>query len=288
MKILIIGASGLVGGELFRQAKKDNTVLGTYNSFKLSDLVPLDITNSFNVKKIFTDFKPDVVINPAAMADVEGCEKNPELCRRINLDGVKNIADSAKQNSIPFVFFSSDYIFDGLNGPYKEEDIANPLNVYGQVKFEMENYIKSNLSKYLIVRTCNVFGWEAQGKNFVVRLINNLKEKKRMSIVNDQFGSPTYAKVLSKAVLHLVLNQKIGTYHVAGKDTLDRFTFSKLIAQVFELDSNLIVPIATTQIDQAAKRPMKGGLKVDKVQAILPFPLLTAKEGLEQMKKEKQ
>lgn len=289
MKILIIGASGLVGGSLYKEfSKNGHQVAGTYNHFPLPGLLNLDITNKQEVERIIKETKPDWVLHPAAYADVEGCEKNPELCYKINWQGVKNVVDSAKQNKASFVFFSTDYIFDGKSGPYKEDDQPNPLSVYAKVKFEMENYIKQNLEKYLIIRTANVFGWEPQGKNFVVRLIKSLNEGKKLNIVTDQIGSPTYVGILTKTIVYLVEKGCSGIYNVTGSEALDRYHFALLIAQVFNLKKDLIRPTTTDKINQTAKRPTKGGLRIDKVQKILPFKLPNAREGLEMMRRETQ
>ncbi len=292
MRVLIIGASGLVGNSLLNCFSKTNhTVLGTYNNYPLKNLVKLDITNLLEVEKVIAEFKPDVIINPAAFADVDGCEKNPQLCRLINFDGVKNVVDStknsAKQNVPLFVFFSTDYIFDGKNGPYSEEDQPNPINVYGQAKLDMENYIKSNLDRFLIIRTANVYGWENQMKNFVIKLINNLKQGKEVVAFTDQFGSPTYVQNLSHAVNYLVEKQFKGIYNVAGGQVINRFDFAKIICDVFKLNNDLIIPITTEKLNQAAKRPVMGGLKVDKVSRILPFAMLNCKEGLDKMREER-
>lgn len=288
MKVLIIGASGLVGGALVSEFfKGKHQVLGTYNNFSLPGLVKLDFNQKKEVEKIVVDFKPETLLLPAAYASVDACEKNPELCYKINWQGAKNVIDICKSHKIPFLFFSTDYIFDGKSGPYKEEDKPNPQNVYGKVKLEMENYIKGSLQKYLIIRTANVFGWEKQGKNFVVRLIKDLKEGKRIPVVTDQIGSPTYVGSLARVVRFLVEGSAQGIFHVAGKEVLSRFDFALLVAQVFDLDKNLIQGITTDKISQAAKRPLKGGLKVDKVEGILPFPLLRAREGLEEMRKDR-
>lgn len=285
MKILIIGASGLVGGGLYREfGKNGHQVTGTYNHFPLPGLLKLDITDKQEVERIINQVKPDWVLHPAAYADVEGCEKNPELCYKINWQGVKNVVDCAKQNNASFVFFSTDYIFDGKSGPYKEDDQPNPLSVYAKVKLEMENYIKKTLNNYLIVRTANVFGWEPQGKNFVVKLIKSLTEGKKLSIVTDQIGSPTYVGILTKTIVYLVEKGCSGVYNVTGSQALDRYHFALLIARVFRLNKDLIRPTTTDKINQAAKRPLKAGLKIDKVQKILPFRLPNAREGLEMMK----
>lgn len=289
MRILVVGASGLVGGNLYQRflINKNHILVGTYHHYKLPHLIPLDITQGKEVTRIISEFKPEVVLHPAAYADVDGCEKNPQLCHEINNVGVRNVIDACGKVNSLFVFFSSDYVFDGKNGPYREEDKTKPLSVYGRVKLEIENYLQKKHPNHLIIRTCGIFGREAQGKNFVVRLIDKLKNGQEVSVVTDQQGSPTYVKSLTSAVSFLVENGYKGLYHVTGRTVLMRFEFARLIAEVFKLDQNLIKPITTDQIQQTAKRPMLGGLVIDKVQKILPFKLLSAREGLEEMRGEK-
>ncbi len=284
MKILIIGASGLVGEELYRQCKKTHQTLGTYNNHKLPQLMKLDITDKSEVDKLIGNFQPQVVIISAYYADVDGCEKNPALCKKINYIGVKNAVDGAVKNGALPIFFSSDYIFDGKNGPYQENDKPRPLNIYGRYKLKMEEYIKKSCDKYLIVRTCNVFGWEKQAKNFVIRLVDKLKRKETVSVVFDQFGTPTYAPNLVQALLYLAENKHLGTFHLAGKNTMSRLDFGRLISKVFKLDQTLIKPITTNKLNQPANRPLLAGLNTDKASKVLPFPLLSALQGLATMK----
>lgn len=285
MKILIIGASGLVGNALYHQFKiKGHDVIGTYNRYKIDPFISFDITNDREVEKTIKEISPDVILNPAAYAYVDGCEENPDLCRRINVGGVSNVIKTIQGTKTKFVFFSTDYIFDGENGPYKEEDTPNPINLYGKLKLEMEEYIKSHLDRYLIIRTANVFGWEKQGKNFVVKLIHNLKKGQEMEIVNDQKGNPTYAPQLSEAIYILLSEEKQGIYHVAGKSVIDRYSFSKEIADVFNLNPLLLKPVTTRELGQKVKRPLNGGLIVEKVQKELPFTLYSSYEALCKMK----
>lgn len=294
MKILIIGASGLVGGYLKKEFQKNgHQVVGTYNQFSSPFLFPLDITQKKRVEKLVVKTAPNWILLPAAYADVDGCEKNQALCYQINWQGIKNVVDTAKKNNLPLVFFSTDYIFSGQKGPYQEEDPPNPLNYYGKLKLNMEKYIKKHLKHYLIIRTANVFGWEKQAKNFVVRLLKNCPSKKNpvqkaksLLVVTDQIGTPTYAGVLAKAVRFLVEKNYQGVYHIAGSQTINRYQFAVLVAKVFNLDKKFIKPTTTSQINQIALRPKKGGLKIDKVQKILPFKLPDAKKGLKMMKKE--
>lgn len=288
--VLIVGASGLLGSKLFNAFSKDENCLtfGTYFSNKAKNQVYLDITNEKSVKKIIEKYDPDCVICPAANPNVEYCEESPEETRKTNVLGIKNIIDNIKSKpNVKFVYFSSEYVFDGESGPYSEEDEPHPINEYGKQKLEVENIIKENLNNYLIIRTTVVYGWERKGKNFVIRVIKNLKNNKIMRVPSDQISSPTYANNMADAVKELVDKDRVGIYNLVGSDIMDRYEFAKNIADIFNLNYNLIIPVSTKELKQKAPRPLNAGLKIEKAKKELDTKLVGVKEGLELMKNEK-
>jgi dTDP-4-dehydrorhamnose reductase len=287
MRTLIIGASGCVGGILLNDFAKLGAVRGTYCAHPWGDLVHLDMTNPAQVRQVLDDFQPDLVLQPAAQPNVDGCEENPADSHRVNVGGTRNVVEALRGSSAKYVFFSSDYIFDGKAGPYREDDPPNPIQVYGRHKLEAERLIRERLDNFLIVRVHGVFGWERQGKNFVVRLVQSLSEGKTMAVPSDQIGSPTYAPNLSNALRELIEKDKRGVYHLVGTTVIDRYSFARLIARVFELDEKLIVPKTTAELKQKAARPLKSGLRVDKAQRDLSSRLWSAEEALLHMRKSK-
>lgn len=284
MTALIIGASGCLGGILYQDFKKLGPVVGTYCGHAWGDLVHLDVTDATEVRRVLTESRPNVVLHCGALTHVDGCEEKPDVSQRINVEGTRNVVEAIRNTGVKYVFFSSDYVFDGKAGPYREEDATNPIQVYGRHKLDAERIIKNRLTKYLILRVHGVFGWERQGKNFVQRLIENLRAGKNATIPNDQFGSPTYAPNLSEALQELVRKDMRGIYHLTGTTVLDRYAFSCLIAKVFELDEKLIIPKTTAELNQKAPRPLKSGLLVEKAKRELKTRLWSTEEALRHMK----
>ena len=287
MKILVIGASGLVGNALFRAFASKHEIIGTFSAHPIGNLIRLDITNKAEVEGIFRRFMPDVVLLSAGLTNVELCEERQDLCQKINVEGTKNVVECIANLPAKLVFFSSDYIFDGRNGPYSETDTPNPINVYGLAKLEAETLIRNELKNYLIIRSTVIYGWEPQAKNFIMSLLKNVELGKEMRVPNDQIGTPTYAINLAEIVKELVERNKIGIYNVAGCDPVSRYDFALVAADVFGLNKRLIVPVSTVELNQRAKRPLRAGLKIDKVCREVSTEPVGAREGLELMKNEK-
>lgn len=287
MRVLIIGASGLVGNGLLQTFRAEDRfeTKGTYFTFPSGDLSALDLRNTREVEDLFNGFKPGIVLLPAFSANVDHCEENPEETRRTNVDGALNIIARVKRTGLKLVYFSSDYIFDGQKGPYKENDPPNPINEYGRQKLEVERAIQGTLDDHLIIRTTVVYGWEKRGKNFVMNLINRLNKKEKVKVPFDQIGTPTYVDDLARAVTTLVKLDKKGVFNVAGRDLLGRLEFAKIAADVFGLDVNLIMPVSTEELHQKAKRPLNAGMIIDKCERETGIRLLGAREGLEAMKR---
>lgn len=287
MRVFIVGASGFVGRIMFEYLSREYETHGSFYSNPVKRLIHLDMTDLKAVKDILTSLKPDVIIHPAANPNVEYCEEHPKETWQVNVEGSRNIIETAREIGVKFVYFSSDYVFDGTNGPYSEDDVPNPINEYGLQKLAVEKLIKNYLEKYLIIRITVVYGWESRDKNFVMGLIKNLKNGDFMKVPYDQIGSPTYANNMIQAVKELIEADKTGIYHVAGTDVMDRYTFAKNVAEIFELDENLLIPVTTNQLNQKAKRPLKAGMKVDKVQKDVSIRLMSVRDGLEDMKNTK-
>jgi dTDP-4-dehydrorhamnose reductase len=282
---LIIGASGQVGSSLYKKISDLSVdVVGTYMSHPVNGLEYLDIRDEISVKNLITRVNPDFVCVPASLTNVDYCELHPDESRKINVQGLKNIADAVKEISSDLIYFSSDYVFDGINGPYLESDMPNPICEYGKQKLIAEKYIENTLKKFLICRTTVVYSWEIQGKNFVQRLIRTLRDGMSIKVPADQIGTPTYAPNLAEAVIHLIDNNKYGAFNVAGPDLLSRYEFAKIIAKEFGLNENLIQGIETKYLNQPAKRPLNGGLVITKLQENSDIEMIGCINGLRLMK----
>lgn len=285
MRILIIGASGFVGGTLFHDFAESHEVFGTYCHTPQSHLHLLDITNKASVERLLSTLNPEVVVQPAAQPWVDFCEQQPEESYKINVQGAMNIIDWCAAHQKRYVFLSTDYVFDGKEGPYSEDALCNPLNVYGKHKLLVEEAIKKTLGNLgLIIRTTTVYGWEAAGKNFVQKFIKALTEGKEFVVPHDQFATPTYVGDLSRAILALIEAQKSGIYHAAGPEYLSRLEFSEIVADIFSLPRSLIKGISTKELQQAAQRPLAGGFKKTKIEHELGLRFQSPREALFLMK----
>lgn len=288
MRIFIVGASGFIGRIFFGYMSKEHETYGSFYLNPFKGLIYLDMTDQKAVKEILVSLKPDVIIHPAGNPNVEYCEEHKKETWHVNIEGSRNLIEIARDIGAKLVYFSSDYVFDGTNGPYSEDDVPNPINEYGLQKLAVEELIKNYLDNYLIIRINAVYGWELRGKNFVMGLIKKLKNGDFMKVPCDQIGSPTYANNMIQAVKELIEANKTDIYNVSGTDVMDRYTFAKNAADIFELDKSLLIPVNTDELGQKAKRPLKAGLRVDKVQKDISMRLMNVREGLEEMKNTEQ
>lgn len=285
MRVLIIGASGFVGNETYTAFHENHEVFGTYCKTVVSGMIKLDITNKEEVERVLQTIQPDAIIQPAAQPWVDFCEQQPEESEKINLIGAKNIIDWCEKNNAYYLFISTDYVFDGENGPYEETAATNPINVYGKHKLQVEQYALQKLQSSCIARTTTVYGWETAGKNFVAKFIKALEEGKESPVVNDQYATPTFVKDLAHAILRLTEEKKTGIYHTAGPECMSRMEFAEKIAILFQLNKNLIKPISTEELKQPAKRPRKGGLICKKIEQELNITFKAQFDALQEMKK---
>ena len=285
-KILVVGASGLVGNALMSEFAPHHNTTGTFcKSGGNPNLIHLDLRDRTEVRSVLLRIHPDVILCSAAEPNVELCEIDPAGTRQINVTGLQTLIEDAAEIGAGFVYFSSEYVFDGINGPYSENDARNPLNEYGRQKAECERMIAGQLNRYIIGRVSGVYGWEKRRKNFVVRLIDSLGSGHPVKVPYDQIITPTYAPSLARSVRHLVENGNWGLIHLSGSLALFRTDFAHLIATVFDLDASLVVPTATSELKLHAARPRSAGLAADKAQTLLDFPVVGPREGLELMKK---
>lgn len=288
MNVLVLGASGLVGGYLLSHVKERWwKAVGTSFSQRDPNLVTLDLRDEDSLARLIEREMPSVIFHPAANANVEFCEEHPEETRRVNIVPVKTLIRILRDADIRYVYFSSDYVFDGERGPYREEDTPNPLSEYARQKLECEKIILSGLPNALIIRTTGVYGWERQGKNFIVRLLQSLARGEKVETLTDLIGSPSYASDVAQATIELSEKAPGGIYHVSGPQLMNRLDLSKIACEVFGLDQRLLVPSTTADLKLKAKRPLKAGMIVTKAQSLISFPLRRPREGLEAMKLEK-
>lgn len=282
MRVLIVGASGFVGSAL--RAVFGSDTVGTYWNHAEDSLRQLDIRDAAAVNRLVRELRPELVIHPAAQPNVDWCDDHTQESYDVNVRGTRNVAEACRAAGARYVFFSTDYIFDGSHGPYREDATPGALNVYGQHKLESERLIAGLLDDYAIVRVCWVYGIEKQGKNFIMGLLDKGRRGVAMQVPSDQWGNPTYGENLAAAVRELALSSRRGVYHVVGPEHVSRFAFAKLACDVFGIDPSFLRPRCTSELGQRASRPLRGGLDTGKARAVLATPLLNPRDGLESMK----
>lgn len=285
MKIFLIGASGFIGGHLVKSFSAAGwEVNGSCFRHREEGLVQLDITDRQRLLRVLKEYSPEVVCLPAAIPNVEYCEGHPSETDRTNVEGTRNVAHACKEIGARLVFFSSDYVFDGEDGPYSEDAPPNPISVYGRQKLAGERIVRKLLDDWLITRVTVVYGVERSGKNFVARLIKSLEKRREVKAPIDQVGSPTYAENLSEMVRALVEKGVGGVFNVCGPKLMDRFTFACLAAEVFGLDPSGIRPVTTAELGQKARRPLRAGMETAKIEQTVDVRPLGPEEGLMAMK----
>ena len=294
MRVLITGVHGLLGQKLA-------LILGaeTQWTLLLTDLAPrtffinerfdyqqLDITARADVKSLVAAFKPDIIINAAAMTDVDGCETDRVLAYSINVDGLKNLIIAARRiDGCRVVQVSTDYIFDGNAPPYNEHSRPAPLSYYGKSKLAAENALISSAVEGLIVRTQVLYGtgYEVR-QNFVAWVISQFEKGKPFAVVDDQIGNPTLADDVAYGILKLLERRCLGIYHVSGPEALDRFAFAVKIGDVFAFDQALLSRTTSAEIGQAANRPKDSTFITLKFESECNWRLANAVQGLERLR----
>jgi dTDP-4-dehydrorhamnose reductase len=285
-KAVVFGASGLIGSHLLRIGRqRGDQVIGTTFRQDVPDLLTVDVTERAAMAALIAEYRPKVVFFPAATPNVDLCEAEPALTRRTNVDAVRTVAEIAAEYECFVVFYSTDYLFDGSEGPYEEADPINPINEYGRQKQDAEDALREVLpDAHLIIRTTVVYGQERQGKNFLTRLIRTVRQGESLRVPDDQIGNPTLVDDLAEASWTLADMRAAGTYNVVGPDWIDRCAFAQEAARVFGLETELIHPVNTAELGQTAPRPLRAGLRPEKAQALLGRSLVGMTEGLHRVR----
>ncbi len=292
IRILITGSNGLLGQKLVEvlepnagfQLLATSRGANRIEQIKDFDYRSVDITDQRQIEKVFADFQPDVVINTAAMTNVDACENDKEQCWAMNVDAVQYLIDACIQYDVHLVHLSTDFVFDGENGPYRESDQPAPLSYYGQSKYEAEQrIIKSKLTKCAIVRTIIVYGVgeNLSRSNIVLWAKGALEGGQPLNIVDDQFRAPTLAEDLAIACLLIAEKQASGIYHISGKDQMSILELVQRVAKFFNLSTDNISPAKSSDFKQAAKRPPVTGFVLKKANEELGYEPRSFEEGLE-------
>ena len=290
LRILITGSNGMLGQKIVYGLinRKDvlliATAIGPNRVHKKDGYVyeEFDITNKNSIATVFDKHTPDCVINTAAMTNVDACELNPVECQKLNVEAVNYLADYCKKNKIHLIHLSTDFVFDGKDGPYKEDAVPHPQSIYAQSKYDSEKIVLQNGLDGCVIRTIIVFGVmdETQRSNVVIWTKNSLEQKKTITVISDQFRAPTLAEDLADACIQAALKRATGIYHVSGKELMSILEIAFKVADFFHLDKSYIKPVTSAELNQPAKRPPVTGFILDKAIRDLNYHPHSFSDGL--------
>lgn len=261
MKVLVTGVKGQLGHDVVNELNKRGIEsVGV-------DVEEMDITDPEACKHVITASNVDAVIHCAAYTAVDAAEDNVELCRKVNADGTRNIAGVCKDLDIKMMYISTDYVFNGQGTrPWEPDDERQPLNVYGQTKYEGELAIEELLKKYFTVRIAWVFG--VNGNNFIKTMLRLGKERGAVSVVDDQIGSPTYTYDLARLLVDMIVTDRYGRYHATNEGLCSWYEFAVEIFKQAGMDQVTVTPVDSSSFPAKAKRPNNSRMSKKKLTEI--------------------
>ena len=291
VRVLVAGATGLLGQYLCHEGlRRKYEVIATHRSGHAPDQWRiawrrLDVKDSAAVKEWVHSVKPDLVVNAAAMTDVDGCERDPDEAKHVNEIAAGHLASASKEVGAAFVHASTDYVFDGT-GPATEETEPDPLNAYGETKLFGERAVQRAHPRALILRLSAVFGWNrlSAKTNAVTWILQKLEAGKELPLFHDQRVTPTYARTAAEVAYDLWGRETAGVFHVACKDCVSRVEMGRAIADVFQVQNGKLTPISIASVGLRAKRPRAPCLAVRKIEETLMRPMPTFRACLEDMR----
>lgn len=296
--ILVTGSNGLLGQKITEKVLAEGRVkliatskgINRYPFGEGYEYIEMDILDNDRVKQVILTYLPDAIVHTAAMTNVDTSEENKELCYALNVKATQNLVSLCEEYQIHFIHLSTDFIFDGIKGPYAEEDAPNPLSYYGETKLLAELAVKESKANWAILRTILVYGItkDMSRSNIVLWAKDALEKGLPINAVNDQWRMPTLAEDLADACLLAVENNARGVYHISGKDDLSILEIVRKVADYWLLDQTLISEISSENLNQNAKRPGRTGFILDKAIKDLKYHPHSFEDGLkildEQMK----
>lgn len=290
MKILITGANGFLGYYLTEKLlRKKYTVIATgkgecrlpfkhYDNFIYCEM---DFTDPFNVHDVFEKYAPNAVVHAGAVSKPDDCQLNQWQAYISNVEATVTLLLNAEEHKSFFVFISTDFIFDGERGMYKEEDKPNPVNFYGKTKADAEDAVKEYIYDWSIVRTVLVYGKPQAGRANLLTIVKEKLEKgETYNVVDDQVRTPTYVEDLADGIITIIEKKVKGIYHLSGEDTLTPYQMAVKTAEYLKLNSSLIKKVTAADFSQPAKRPPKTGFVIDKAKRELSYSPISFEEGL--------
>ena len=289
MKILVTGANGLLGQKLVAilRDEKGIELIATARGVNRNPeggytYLSADLRNMDGIKVFIEICDPDVIIHCAAMTQVDECEQNQELCWENNVDTTQNLIDIARTSNAHFVYVSTDFVFDGKEGPYTERDMPKPISVYGESKLAAEKLLHQSGISYAIVRTVLVYGTSlnASRSNLVLWVKKSLEAREPIKVVNDQWRTPTLAEDLAKGCYLVAKGKHEGIFHISGEGMMTPYEMALKVAETYGLDASLITEVDASTFSQPGKRPPKTGFVIEKAKEKLGFQPTSFEEGL--------
>ncbi len=288
MRILITGANGLLGQKLVKLLADNHLdLLATSQGASRIrtpgvDFLSLNITDGAAVTRAVTEYEPSVIVNCAAMTQVDQCETDRKKCWEINVVSVAHLIEAASSVGAHLLHISSDFIFDGTSGPYREEDQPNPVNFYGQSKWAAEKLLYDSKIDWSIARTILVYGATPgySRSNIMLWVKQSLESGSPIRVVADQFRTPTLVEDLAQGCLLMIRKKATGIYHISGEDLLTPYDIAIITARYFSLDESLITKTDSKEFTQPAKRPLKTGFIIEKAKTELGYAPHSFESGL--------
>lgn len=291
MKVLITGSNGLLGQHLipvFVQNKTYDVIAtgrGANRSPQRDHYIyeAVNLRDAGSVQQLVQKHQPDLIIHSGAMSQVDDCEKNKDACWDTNVGATRYLVNAAEKINAAFIFLSTDFVFDGLSGPYDEEAPVNPINYYGTSKAAAERLVRNSKLSWAIVRTVLVYGVsnDPHRSNMITWVKNNLQQGKKIKVVDDQWRTPTLCQDLATGCLLLAEKKATGMFNISGSEVLTPYDMALKTAEYFQLDTSLIEKISSKSLAQPAARPAKTGLVIDKAVNELGYHPHTFAEGLD-------
>ena len=292
-KVLVTGSNGLLGQKIIYSLieRKDIDLLASSKGLNRLIIksgyryVDLDITKNDEVKEVFENENPDAVINCAAMTNVDYCEENQDSCWEINVKAVENLAKSCEVSKSHLLHLSTDFVFDGKSGPYTENDKPNPLHFYAKSKLKSEEIVKKIMTNWTIARTIIIYGItdNMSRSNIVLWAKKEIENGNTINVVNDQLRSPTLAEDLAKGCISIIDKSAFGLYHLSGPKTYSILDLVHKVADFYNLDKSLILPVTSASLNQPATRPLSTGFDITKARKDLEFNPVDFLEGIKIM-----